>query len=268
MKKIYTILTTLLITVSIFAQAPDKMSYQAIVRDGSDVLVSNQSVGIQISILQNSSTGTAVYVERQTAISNAKGLVSLEIGGVNASVIFGTINTIDWSTGSYFIKTETDPTGGFNYTISGTNEIMSVPYAFYAKKVELPIYTVNTFYPELGGYVVEIKDGGKHGLVVAMQDQGTSNYYEADNLFNDSSNHDVNGARFFDWRLPNKRELNLMFDVYLNGNQPGFNDALYWSSSSMSSYSSCYTKNFILGNGQMITQNKNNIHSVRTVRVF
>ena len=40
-------------------------------------------------------------------------------------------------------------------------------------------YSVNTFYAELGGYVIEVNSDGTHGLVVAMQDQGTSNWYES-----------------------------------------------------------------------------------------
>ena len=35
---------------------------------------------------------------------------------------------------TYFIKTETDPTSGTNYTVTGTSQILSVPYAFYAEK--------------------------------------------------------------------------------------------------------------------------------------
>jgi hypothetical protein len=80
MKKLYTIIATVLLSMSIFAQAPEKMSYQAVVRDGSDALVVSTVVGMQISILQTTSTGTAVYVETQTPATNANGLVSLEIG--------------------------------------------------------------------------------------------------------------------------------------------------------------------------------------------
>ncbi|PKG44324.1 hypothetical protein CXF67_00235, partial [Psychroflexus sp. MES1-P1E] len=80
MKNLYTFLVALLLTVTTFAQSPEKMSYQAVVRDSGDALVTNQAVGIQISILQTTSTGTAVYVENQTSTTNVNGLVSLEIG--------------------------------------------------------------------------------------------------------------------------------------------------------------------------------------------
>ena len=84
-------------------------------------------------------------------------------------------------------------------------------------------YSVNTFYAELGGYVIQISPNGKHGLVVAMQDQGISNWYEANDLLSNPSNHDADGKEFSDWRLPTKRELNLMYVVYNNGNAASLN---------------------------------------------
>ncbi|MCH2231762.1 MAG: hypothetical protein MK105_15620 [Crocinitomicaceae bacterium] len=134
MKRIFTIAAALFLTASVWAQAPDKMSYQAVIRDAGNSLVSSTAVGIQISILQGGVAGTAVYVETQTPTTNANGLVSLEIGTGN--VISGDFTTIDWAADSYFIKTETDPTGGTNYTITGTSQLMSVPYALHAKTAD------------------------------------------------------------------------------------------------------------------------------------
>ena len=130
MKKLYKILAAVLITASTFAQSPEKMSYQAVVRDSGDNLVTSQVVGMRISILQGT---TAVYVETQTPTTNVNGLVTLEIGGSSATVVSGTFSTIDWSTGTYFIKTETDPTGDTTYTITGTSQLLSVPYALQSK---------------------------------------------------------------------------------------------------------------------------------------
>jgi len=124
------ILTNLLISSSIFAQAPQKLSYQAVIRNSSNALVTSTNVGMQISILQGSETGTVVYTDTQTPTTNANGLVSIEIGGGAG------FNTIDWSAGPYFIKTETDPAGGTAYTIIGTSQLLSVPYALHAKTAE------------------------------------------------------------------------------------------------------------------------------------
>jgi hypothetical protein len=120
----------LLVTVSILAQAPEKTSYQAVLRDASNTLLTNQEVGMQISILQSTALGTVVYLETQNATTNINGLVSIEIGSGTSSDDF---SAIDWSAGPYFIKTATDPTGGSTYTITGTSQFMSVPYALYAK---------------------------------------------------------------------------------------------------------------------------------------
>jgi hypothetical protein len=134
MKKLYTLLTAVILTASAFAQAPEKMSYQAVVRDAGNALVTSQAVGMQISILQGSVSGTAVYVETQTPTTDINGLISIDIG--SGSVVSGTFTTIDWSSGPYFIKTETDPTGGTTYTITGTSQLLSVPYALHAKTAD------------------------------------------------------------------------------------------------------------------------------------
>ena len=134
MKKVFTILAAVLITACVFAQSPEKMSYQAVIRNTSDALVANTQIGIHISILQGSASGTAVYVETQTPTTNDNGLVSIEIGA--GTVESGDFSTIDWVNGPYFIKTETDPTGGTNYSITGNNQLLSVPYALHAKTSE------------------------------------------------------------------------------------------------------------------------------------
>ncbi|MCW1963633.1 beta strand repeat-containing protein [Chryseobacterium viscerum] len=113
------------------SQAPEKMSYQAVMRNGSGQLLINQAIAVRVSILQGSPAGAAVYSERLTGNTNANGLVSLEIG--TGTVLTGTFATIDWPTGSYYLKTETDPAGGTSYTIVGTSQLLSVPYAMYAK---------------------------------------------------------------------------------------------------------------------------------------
>ncbi len=134
MKKIITICAAILMTASVFAQSPNKMSYQAVIRNNSNALVTSSAVGMRISILQTTPSGTAVYVETQTPTTNANGLASIEIGG--GTVVSGSFATIDWANGPYFVKTETDPAGGSNYSITGTSQLLSVPYALYAKNVE------------------------------------------------------------------------------------------------------------------------------------
>jgi hypothetical protein len=132
MKRLYSILIALFLTINVFAQAPQKMSYQAVIRKSNNTLLASSPVGIKISILKDSATGTVVFAEtyNPNPVTNANGLVSLEIG--TGTAIIGTFAAINWATGPYFIKTETDPTGGTSYTIAGTNELMSVPYALFS----------------------------------------------------------------------------------------------------------------------------------------
>lgn len=130
MKKLFTLITSLCFSVFLFAQSPERMSYQAVVRNSADELVTGSNVGMQITLLQGSPTGIAVYIETHSPTTNANGLVSLEIGG--GTVVSGSFAAIDWADGPYFLKTETDPTGGNSYSITGTSQLLSVPYALYA----------------------------------------------------------------------------------------------------------------------------------------
>ena len=130
MKKSLQIIALLFCTL-IFAQAPEKFSYQAVVRNASNAIITSAPVGVKVSILKTSAAGTVVYAETQTATTNANGLISIQIG--SGTVISGTIAGINWGTDSYFIKTEIDPGGGTTYSIAGTTQLLSVPYALHAK---------------------------------------------------------------------------------------------------------------------------------------
>ena len=123
--------SSLLLFNTASAQAPSGFTYQSVLRDANNDLIINTTVGTQISILQTTAGGTAVYVETHTASTNANGLLTLQVGAGSAQS--GTFASIDWSAGPYFIKSETDPAGGTNYTITGTQQMMSVPYALYAE---------------------------------------------------------------------------------------------------------------------------------------
>lgn len=119
-----------LLICAIFAQVPQRMNYQSVIRDANDALVVNAPVGVQISIV-NGTTQNAVYVEEHSASTNAQGLLTLEIG--SGSVVSGAFEAIDWSEGHFLIEVETDPDGGTDYSVAGSSELLSVPYAFYAQ---------------------------------------------------------------------------------------------------------------------------------------
>ena len=130
MKKLY-FLAAFCLSAFALSQTKDAMSYQAIIRNSSNELVKNQNVGMRFSILKSSASGSVVYSETQTLSTNANGLITAKVGSGN--LVSGSYANIDWGADTYFIKTETDPSGSNNYTISGTSQLLSVPYALYAK---------------------------------------------------------------------------------------------------------------------------------------
>ena len=193
MKKLITILAAVLLTASVFAQTPEKMSYQAVIRNSSDTFVTNQSVGMQISILQGSISGTEVYKERHFPNTNANGLVSIEIG--TGTVVSGDFSTIDWADGSYFIKTETDLNGGANYTITGTSQLLSVPYALHAKTAETVTGTITETDPVFGASVAS----GITGTDTTNWNNKLDSYTETDPVFGASVASGITGTDTTNW---------------------------------------------------------------------
>ncbi len=245
MRKVFTVLAAVLLTATLWAQSPEKMSYQAVIRNSSDALITNTGIAMQISILQGSASGTAVYTETQTPTTNSNGLVSIELGG--GTVVSGNFSTINWANGPYFVKIETDPdgaTGGISYTITGTSQLLSVPYALYAKTAGS---TSGHYVGELygGGVVFWVDQTGQHGLIVSMVDLSTAQAWSnlssvligitaqsdwngnsnttaitgqsghtssAAKLCADYTNADYGTGTYSDWYLPSRCELNHLWN--------------------------------------------------------
>ncbi len=127
--KINLTLLSLIFTTVAWAQ---NINYQAVIFNTDDEIVSEQEIGIQISIIKESVDGTEVYVETQYPETNINGLINVEIG--SGTIVSGDFSNIDWQNGPFFIKTDIDTDGGNNYTITSINQILSVPYALYANK--------------------------------------------------------------------------------------------------------------------------------------
>ncbi len=129
MKNIILTITALFFCLINYSQSPEKFTYQSIVRAADGSILKTTSLGIRISILKSSKNGTTVYSETHTVSSNINGLVTFIIGDGITSNKF---SDIDWSTGEYFLKVQVDPTGGINYAIEQSSQLLSVPYALYA----------------------------------------------------------------------------------------------------------------------------------------
>lgn len=134
MKKLFIILSFFTVNIFLFAQNnnfPFKMSYQAVVRDADGKLLLNKRVGVRLSIIADSESGTVLYAETQSPTTNANGLFSLEIG--NGNPVDGLLfNNVNWMSGKRYIKSEIDPAGGNDYKLNIVSQLLSVPYAMYA----------------------------------------------------------------------------------------------------------------------------------------
>ena len=124
----------LLFSISTFAQTPEKISYQAIIRSTNNELVVNSEISLKIILRQNSPSGIVIYSEDHSVTTNDNGLISLEIGTGN--VTQGNFNTIAWENGTYFIENQVDTSGGSNYSTIGVTQLLSVPYALHSKTAE------------------------------------------------------------------------------------------------------------------------------------
>jgi len=117
-----------------FAQSPEAFKYQAVARDAGGLVIDNQSVSFRISVLQSSVSGTNVYSETHTAMTNSFGLVNLDVG--NGTIVSGDFASVNWGEDQHFLQIEMDANGGSNFQLMGTSQMMSVPYALHAKTAD------------------------------------------------------------------------------------------------------------------------------------
>ena len=190
-----------LIQLETIAQTPEKMSFQAVVRNSQNQLVTNTTIGMQISILQGSENGVTVYSETQSPQSNSNGLVTLQIGA--GDVMLGDLSTIDWEDGSFYIKTETDPEGGTDYSLSSTTQILSVPYALHAKTID--------YYNEIDP---EFEAWDKSSGISITENQISdldhfTNEDETDPLFSDSPAATITETNISLWNIDNSNSNEL-----------------------------------------------------------
>ena len=242
MKRLISLIAGILITVIVAAQTPQKMSYQAVIRNSSNQLATSQNIGIRISILQGSPSGTVVYTETQTPISNSNGLISIEIGNGTG------FNSINWANNSYFLKTETDPTGGSNYTITGVSQLLSVPYALYS----------------------EIADSISGGIVETdpVWSSASSNYYTTTNLqtvgtsqihFGNLTN---NPTTILGYGITDAMSTSHPSFAITNTNINNWNTAYGWGNHANAGYLTTYTENDPIWSG--VSMNYYTISNMQT----
>ncbi len=132
MKRTLLLIGMVLLISVLMAQAPQAFKYQAVIKEQSGQVLSNQNVNLRISILQSAVDGPEVYGELQTVMTSELGLISIQIG--NGKNPTGSLSAIDWGAGSHYLRIEMDPAGETNFELMGVSQLLSVPYALYAEK--------------------------------------------------------------------------------------------------------------------------------------
>lgn len=287
----------------LFSQAPANFSYQAVIRKADNTLAINQAIGIKVSILSGSSSGIILFSEIQNSSTNANGLLTFNIGlGQNLT---GSILTLDWSQGPFFIKTEYDLNGGSNYTLTSTSQILSVPYSLYSERSK----TLHKHYigEMFGGgiifYVYNDLNGEEHGLIMSLEDLSENQPWSnviADSTIDSKSlwdgqkntisiinqrNHSNSaallcrnyvGGGHSDWYLPSIDEMSLIFNSRFEINRIVNSDALpetkelksfnyYWTSTEAFP-NTAWVKYFAVGTNNTIGKGAG--YSVRAIRKF
>jgi uncharacterized protein (TIGR02145 family) len=150
MKQLFTFLFSA-ISIFIFAQAPQSIPYQAVVRNTDGSNMANAAVTITFKIHDNSTTGTVVYEETHATTTNAQGLVSLNVGGGN--VVTGTFSGIQWGTGSKFLHVLMN--AGNGVVDLGAQQMMSVPYSLFSNACNIEVsLTGDTLFTGGGDFVI------------------------------------------------------------------------------------------------------------------
>lgn len=126
MHKFISLLATIMVYLTVNAQSPNRMPYQVVIRDANNQLVPNKTICLKISILKDSVNGPMDFSETFTPLTDNAGVARVEIGEKE------NLGTIEWTTGVYFLKTEIDPAGSTNFTLSGISPILSVPLAMHS----------------------------------------------------------------------------------------------------------------------------------------
>ncbi|MCD6062875.1 MAG: hypothetical protein K0R82_786, partial [Flavipsychrobacter sp.] len=126
-----------------------KFNYQGIARNNSGAPLANQSLGIRLSVMNDSATGELRYRETHTVSTNGYGLFNLAVGGGTADS--NTMDSVVWATGEKWMLVEIDAAGGTSYTPLGASQLLSVPYALHSENPGPPgVMTVKPFVGSIG----------------------------------------------------------------------------------------------------------------------
>lgn len=217
MKKLACFTIALFIIQLTMAQIPSGFSYQTVVRGVSGSILANTDVKIRISILKETTSGIPVSTEIFATKTSSIGLVNLVIGSLDPS-----FKLIDWSKGPYFLKVEVDEKGGTNFSFVGTSQLLSVPYAFHARKAE----SANESDPLFSAW------DRSSGIIIKESQISDLKHFknsdETDPVFSLSPASKITALDITNW---NKPELDPVFSISTAKNISS-NDILRWNAKS------------------------------------
>ncbi|MFT5019965.1 MAG: hypothetical protein ACI9CU_001357, partial [Polaribacter sp.] len=134
MKSLFTTILAVAILCPFFgyAQAPEMFNYQGVARNADGKVLSNQEISLRIGILSAVNMDRAVYAEEHAIKTNNFGLFSIQIG--NGEALEGEISKVDWESSAHYVAIQLDADNSGNFLEMGTSQLLSVPYALYAKR--------------------------------------------------------------------------------------------------------------------------------------
>ncbi|MDA3867415.1 MAG: FISUMP domain-containing protein [Salinivirgaceae bacterium] len=200
MKKFTTLLFILAIALSAaLSQAPQEFKYQAALRDADGTVMANESVTVDVAILQGSTSGTQVFTESHSVTTTAQGIINLNIGSE------ADLSTVDWSADDYFIQITV------NGTVMGTSQLLSVPYALHAKTAETVSGEITETDPLFTDW-----DKSTGILVTESQisDLGTYIETETDPIFGASVSSSITGTDTTNWNNKLDTETDPVFTAW------------------------------------------------------
>lgn len=279
MKKIILLLTLrpaqcitlcfLLLTLVVNAQTPpNAFNYSAVARNVAGLPIATTTIGIQITILKTSPTGVSQYSENHFINTDAFGLFNLVIGA--GAVQSGSMATIDWSNDNYYLKVGMDAAGGTNFLTMGTTQLLSVPYALYAKSAG-NVSAGNGFSHFIGeayggGVIFHLwtdDNGVEHGLIVDLTDLSSSQVWSNVTLGS------VGGAFSHTDGISNSNAIvaqpghtNSAAALCLNSTNSGFND---WYLPARDELYLCFGGAFDHSNLLVVNNTLSNINGATTI---
>lgn len=246
----------LLFSFSISAQVPPQaFNYSGVARDASGNPLSNRALSVEIAILKGTTTGQIQYIETHIVTTDQFGLFNLIIGG--GSVQNGSMSAINWGNDNYFLRVAFDMNGGNNFTLLGTTQMLSVPYALHAGTAASLAGNGGHYIGEKfgGGVIFHLyrdSTGVEHGLILAPNDISISTAWDstasclagtcvnvryAESTWNGAANtaailNDVSSpftaasqcanyssGGFNDWYMPSLQELNMIWNNLFDVNR-------------------------------------------------